>query len=107
MQVGLTTLYTLNNHKCGLLSNLNSAKKSDAIHFRLDSADISVEIGALNEIVSKYLYGLETGQLDLEAYLPLMLEEMDRIGMDNVMHASVVDFHGYNHLRFRFPKTTR
>jgi len=40
----------------------------------------------LNEIVSKYSYGLETGQLDPEVYLPLMLEEMNRIGMDNVIY---------------------
>lgn len=38
----------------------------------------------LNQIAQKYTYGLETGMLDPDIYLPRMLSEMENAGIEEV-----------------------
>jgi putative aldouronate transport system substrate-binding protein len=62
-----------------------SAKKSEALHFKLDDSGIAAGLSALNEIADQYAYGLETGQLDPDAHLAQMLEEMDGAGAGGII----------------------
>lgn len=63
----------------------NTAKISEAIGFSFDPGAVAPENDALNGIVSRYSYGLETGQLDPDVYLPRMLQEMEEAGMERVV----------------------
>jgi putative aldouronate transport system substrate-binding protein len=62
-----------------------SAKKSEALHFRLDDSGIAASLSALNEIADQYAYGLETGQLGPDVYLARMLEEMGDAGAGEII----------------------
>lgn len=61
------------------------AAVSEAIDFTFDPSDLQTENAALNAIVSRYAYGLETGQLDPAVYLGQMLSEMTAMGADSVV----------------------
>jgi putative aldouronate transport system substrate-binding protein len=60
----------------------DSAKESESLYFKLDSSAFNTELNVLNEIANQYAYGLETGQIDPDVYLPRMLEEMKGAGVD-------------------------
>jgi putative aldouronate transport system substrate-binding protein len=61
-----------------------SAAVSEAIGFNFEAGAVKLQNDALNFIESRYVYGLETGQLDPAIYLPKMLEEMDAAGAEQV-----------------------
>lgn len=62
-----------------------TAKVSEAIGFTFDPGAVASENDALNQIADRYTYGLETGQLDPDVYLPKMLKEMEEAGVERVI----------------------
>ncbi len=61
------------------------AKWQESLFFDFETEDISEEIEKLEEIIEKYTYGLESGQLNPDIYLPMMLEEMEKAGAERVV----------------------
>lgn len=61
------------------------AKWQEGLFFSLQSDTIEEEIEKLEEIIDTYAYGLESGQLDPEIYLPRMLREMEEAGAERVV----------------------
>ncbi len=62
-----------------------SAVVKDTLYFDFDTSAISGQIAALEQILAAYTYGLESGQLDPDYYLPRMLAEMEDVGVDEVL----------------------
>lgn len=62
-----------------------AAKVAPTLDFRFDPTPVEDANNALNRIALQYAYGLETGQLDPEVYLPVMLSEMESAGAQRVV----------------------
>lgn len=62
-----------------------SADYSDTIAFSPDTSGLSRELAKIDEILGTYATGLESGQLDPDVYLPMMLDEMEAAGADTVL----------------------
>lgn len=62
----------------------DNAKTAEATGFWFDDTKVSEQNRKLNEIAKEYTYGLETGMLDPEIYLPQMLSEMEEAGSQDV-----------------------
>ena len=62
-----------------------TARVSEVIGFTFDPGPVRQENDALNGIVRNYNYGLETGQLNPDVYLPKMLKEMEEAGVERVI----------------------
>lgn len=60
------------------------AETAQAIGFWFDDTKVREQNEKLNEIAKKYAYGLESGMLDPDIYLPQMLAEMEEAGMSEV-----------------------
>ena len=58
-----------------------SAAPSQVLGFSFVPKSVKEENDRLNEIVGRYAYGLGSGQLDPQVYLPQMLEEMEKAGL--------------------------
>lgn len=60
------------------------AETAEATGFCFDDTDVREENAKLNEIAQTYAYGLETGMLNPDIYLPQMLSEMEEAGAETV-----------------------
>ena len=60
------------------------AETAESTGFCFDEENIKEKNEQLNEIAQKYTYGLETGMLDPDIYLPRMLSEMEQAGTEEV-----------------------
>ncbi len=67
------------------LESMNSAAISDYYGCVVDTEPISNEITALSVVLAKYEAGLESGTLDPDEYLPIMLEELEAAGAQTVI----------------------
>lgn len=65
-----------------------SAPVSDMLYFVFDDTGVAEESQKVHSILNKYLYGLETGQLNPIIYLPMMLQEMEEAGAERVINAA-------------------
>ena len=61
-----------------------SAMEAPNLFFAFDDTEVKAENAAINKIASEYTYGLESGQLDPDIYLPEMLEKMQEAGETQV-----------------------
>ncbi len=57
---------------------------AEATGFYFDDEKVREQNETLNQIAQKYTYGLETGMLDPDIYLPRMLSEMENAGIEEV-----------------------
>ncbi|MDR0395832.1 MAG: ABC transporter substrate-binding protein [Oscillospiraceae bacterium] len=62
-----------------------SAPVSETLYFSFSAEPVLDEFNRVNHVVSEYAYGLETGQLDPEIYLPQMLAKMAQAGCEQVL----------------------
>lgn len=62
-----------------------SASISPLVGFSFDDASVAAENAALMAIREQYFYGLASGRLDPDVYLPQMLEEMEAAGLERVL----------------------
>lgn len=62
-----------------------SAAISELVGFAFDDSAVAAENAGLNEIVDEYYYGLTSGILDPDIYLPQLLEEMEDSGLETVL----------------------
>ena len=69
-----------------------SAPRSGLLGFRFESGPFTARSNALADAAARYTYGLGTGQLDPEVYLPRMLSEMDDLGLTEVQEAIQAQF---------------
>lgn len=70
----------------------DSAAFHPLLDFAFDDSAVAAEHKALSAIAARYAYGLETGQLDVDLYLTLMLTEMKAAGADRVLQAAQAQF---------------
>lgn len=61
------------------------AKWQEGLDFQFDTQNVAKEMEQLEKILKKYTYALESGQVDPEIYLPMMLEEMEKAGAERVI----------------------
>ena len=61
-----------------------SAVEAPNLFFAFDDTAVKAENAAINKIASEYTYGLESGQLDPDIYLPEMLGKMQEAGETQV-----------------------
>ena len=62
-----------------------TAKESPALGFSFDTANVVNEIAACNNVVAEYHYGLATGMLEVEKYLPVFIEKMKEAGSERIV----------------------
>ncbi len=62
-----------------------SAQHSPLVGFIFDDTLVAAENAALMDIKNQYVYGLTSGQLDPDIYLPQMLAEMEATGLERVL----------------------
>ncbi len=72
-----------------------SAPVSGTLYFAFDASNVAAENTKVNAIASKYAYGLETGQLDPDVYLPVMLAEMEAAGAEAVVAEAQAQFDAF------------
>lgn len=70
----------------------SAAQPASALGFNFDNSCVSEENAEIIRIVTRYAYGLETGQLDPDVYLPRMIEEMNAAGFNLVLAAAQEQF---------------
>ncbi len=69
-----------------------AARPADTLDFRFDDTGFSREASEIASIAARYTYGLETGQLDPDVYLPQMIREMDDAGFGEMLSAAQTQF---------------
>ena len=62
-----------------------SAEVSELVGFVFDDSAVAIQNAALCAIAQEYYYGLTSGRLDPETYLPRMLAEMEAAGLEDVL----------------------
>lgn len=62
-----------------------SAKKSAAAGFVYNSEMVKTEVAAVQNVVSQFRMGLETGSIDPEKVLPDFIEQMKAAGIDKIV----------------------
>ena len=62
----------------------NDARISEAISINISDPNILERYAEFCRIVNTYGLGLETGQIDPDIYLPLMLQELEDAGLENI-----------------------
>lgn len=62
-----------------------TAEVTELVGFVFDDAEVAAENAELRAIVDECSFGLTTGRLDPEIYLPLMLSEMEDAGLEVVL----------------------
>lgn len=72
-----------------------SAPVSTTLNFSFDPSKVASEYANVNAIAGKYNYGLETGQLDPDIYLPMMLSEMEAAGAARVMEEAQAQYNAF------------
>lgn len=63
----------------------DQAVYSKAFGFNFDITNVMNEITAVNQVVDQYYYGLITGALDPEEYIPLLQEALKAAGQDKIL----------------------
>ncbi|NWL86183.1 ABC transporter substrate-binding protein [Paenibacillus sp. 79R4] len=63
----------------------NNAKKSKALGFSFDVSKVKNEMAAVNNVLSEFRVGLETGTLDPAENLPKFIEKMKAAGSDIIV----------------------
>lgn len=73
-------------HGCGICWTVitDLLWKPRIFFFAFDDTAVKAENAAINKIASEYTYGLESGQLDPDIYLPEMLGKMQEAGETQV-----------------------
>lgn len=61
------------------------ARWQEGITFEFETEKVKEEIENIEQVLEKYTYGLESGQLDPEIYLTKMKEELKKAGSDHVL----------------------
>lgn len=72
-----------------------SALKSKAYGFVFDNTSVTNEITALNNVISKYNKGLETGTVDPNEYLPKFIADLKAAGIDKVVQEKQKQLDGW------------
>ncbi|WMT41331.1 DUF3502 domain-containing protein [Paenibacillus sp. D2_2] len=62
-----------------------NAKKSKALGFSFDVSKVKNEMAAVNNVLSEYRVGLETGTLDPTENLPKFIEKLKAAGSDIIV----------------------
>ncbi|GKS15042.1 ABC transporter substrate-binding protein [Paenibacillus chitinolyticus] len=62
-----------------------SAKKSKALGFTFDVNKVKTELAAVNNVVSEYGLGLDTGTLDPAEHLPKFIAKLKSAGIDKII----------------------
>ncbi|MHA7581828.1 ABC transporter substrate-binding protein [Paenibacillus vandeheii] len=62
-----------------------SAKKSKALGFTFDVDNVKTELAAVNNVISEYGLGLETGTLDPVENLPKFIAKLKAAGVDKII----------------------
>lgn len=62
-----------------------AARVSPLVGFEFDDTAVAAENAALLAVRDRYFYGLASGQLDPDVYLPEMLAEMEAAGLERVL----------------------
>ncbi len=65
-----------------------SAQIPDSIEFAFLGSGYESELSAMENIIEEYAFGLETGNLDPEKYLPEFLEKLQKAGSEKVKNAA-------------------
>lgn len=65
-----------------------SAQIPDGVGFTFSGAEYDKELSAMEELIEAYAFGLETGSLDPERYLPEFLEKLQKAGSEQVKKAA-------------------
>lgn len=64
---------------------ISEAEISNTFGFKFDDTPVAAQNKALSEIAAKYQYGLEVGLLDPDVYLPILYQEMEEAGLQEVL----------------------
>ncbi|MDR1600203.1 MAG: ABC transporter substrate-binding protein [Oscillospiraceae bacterium] len=72
-----------------------TAPVSDTLEFTFDPGAMSATYQNVLDVVLTYSYGLETGQLDPDVYLPRMLAEMEAAGSSAILNIAQEQFSSF------------
>ncbi|MCL7749769.1 ABC transporter substrate-binding protein [Halalkalibacter alkaliphilus] len=73
-----------------------SAINSKGLGFLFDPSEVSSELTALTNVRNEYAYGLETGSVDPERYLPEFIERLREAGIDKYIAEKQKQFDEWN-----------
>lgn len=69
-----------------------TAYKPQGLGFSFDQSEYTAEISAMQKAIDRYAFGLETGNLNPQKYLPEFLDALREAGMEKVKAAAIQQY---------------